>query len=259
MAGHGGGQLMYAPGLVHAESATDNPVDENPPALYGVILGRPMFGSVDIHLSDGQEVVADAGSLNWMDADVGMSTGTYGGCCDAMWRSYAGESWCMNTYTGPGLAGFGFPLPGDLVAFAVYEGKGWMLSKGAFVAGSTNLQITGKCNACTCFFGMDEGAFLTAVKLVEGSEKPGLFYAGGYGGIDRHRVEAGKTLMIDNGMFFACLYGQKISVSFAGGGAKEFCFSSEGLVMVINGPATVFTQNRDPSIFKPPEDTSGDA
>merc|ERR1712080_568702 len=110
---------------------------------------------------------------------------------------------------------------------------------------------------CCAAMHSGEGLFLTKVTL-ESGEEDGIFFAGGYGGINRHDIKAGTTLLIDNGMFFATGHQQKIYVGFTEGGVKSACFSGEGLVMKIRGPCIVFTQNRDPSIFAPPQDTSGD-
>jgi len=247
-------QLYYAPPLGLSDAA--NPVSQTAPALYGILHGRPMFGSVDVHLNE-QSVVCDAGSLLWMQDSLDMETGMAGGCQAACARSCAGESCCLNTYSGVGLVGLGFLLPGDIVSFEVMPDKGWITSKGAFICGSTNIKVSARFAGCCASMYSGEGLFLTKVTLLEG-DGPGIFFAGGYGGIDRHDIEAGRQLLIDNGLFFAAGQHQKLRVGFTDGGYKSACFSGEGLVMKVRGPCVVFTQNRDPSIFKPPEDTSGD-
>lgn len=246
-------QLYFSPPLGLGSSA----IDTDPPALYGVLNGRPMFGSVDVFLTD-QDIVSDAGSLLWMQDGLTMSTSMYGDCTSACGRNCAGESCCMNTYTGTGMVGFGFLLPGDIVAFTVKKDKGWITSKGAFICGSTNLRISGRFTGCCAGASSGEGLFLTKVTLNDGVDGNGIFWAGGYGGIDRHDVAAGQTLFIDNGLFFAAGEKQKITVGWTTGGAKSLFFSGEGIVMKLRGPAIIYTQNRDPSIFKPPEDTTGD-
>lgn len=235
---------------------------ESPAKLFkspiaGVINGRPMFASVDIYL-DGNDVICDAGSLLWMDSGVEMDTSIVGGCCDGCWRSLSGEACCMNTYTGKGKVGLGFTLPGDMVCFRVEQDKGWMISEGAFVCGSSNLKISAKWAGC-CAGAADEGTFLTTVKIDDDS-KVGAFYAGGYGGINQHSIPAGQTLIIDNGMFFASSDKLRLQVAWFGSGSNGSCtamfFSGEGLGMIFQGPAVIYTQNRDPSIFKPPVDNS---
>lgn len=246
--------LYFAPPL----SQGAEQVSTEQPALYGVLHGRPMFGSVDIHLNE-QNVVADYGSLLWMQDSLVMTTGLYGDCCSAIGRNCSGESMCMNTYTGTGMVGFAFTLPGDIISLLVKKDIGWITSQKAFICGSTNIRISGRFAGCCASQLSGEGMFLTKVTLEKDQDGPGIFYAGGYGGINRHDVPSGQTLLVDNGLFFAAGHKQKLRIGWTGGGLKAACFSGEGLVMRLNGPSTIYTQNRDPSIFKPPEDpTSGD-
>jgi len=219
-----------------------------------------MFASVDVYLTDeSPEVVCDAGSLLWMDSGIEMETAIIGGCLDGCWRSMSGESCCQNRYTGKGKVGLGFVLPGDMVCFIVQPGLGWMLSEGAFVCGSPNLKISAKWAGC-CSGAVDEGSFLTTVKLKDEEAKLGGFYAGGYGGINQHNIPAGHSLIVDNGLFFAASDKTRLSVAWYGSGSNGSCtamfFSGEGLGIIFNGPAIIYTQNRDPSIFKPPVDNS---
>jgi uncharacterized protein (TIGR00266 family) len=220
----------------------------NEQSLRGIVSGRPMFASVDIDLDGKQAVVCDAGSLLWKDNDVKMETGCFGTCFNGIGRECAGESCCMNTYSGVGKVGLGFELPGDIMTFGATPGQGWILNKGAFVAGTTNLTISAKfIGCCACLFS-GEGPFLTHVHVKEGG---GMFFAGGFGSIVRHDIPAGRVFFVDNGLFFAAHEKTKIKIRPVGG-VKATCCSGEGLVMAFLGPAVVFTQSRDPSIFDPP-------
>lgn len=248
MAKDGGGDLYCAPAI-----SLDNQFVK--PPILNTISKNHMFGDVQIYLNK-QKVVADTGSLLWMDADLELTTGIYGTCMNGCGRACAGESCCMNTYSGEGLAVLSFVLPGQVVHFLVNPGTGWIFSRGAFIAGSDGLTVTARFAGCCASIFSGEGMFLTKVSLPEDASQPGQCWAGGYGAIDRHTIQGGQALMIDNGLFFAADKKQKIQVTWVGG-VKQACFSGEGLVMQIYGPSTVYTQNRDPSIFRPPEDTSG--
>ncbi len=76
-----------------------------------------------------------------MDGSLSVDTECYGGCCTACLRSCAGESCCMNQYGGAGKLTVGFDTPGDMLSFGVTPGHGWVLTKGAFVAGTPNLKV----------------------------------------------------------------------------------------------------------------------
>jgi uncharacterized protein (TIGR00266 family) len=223
--------------------------------LRGVVSGRPMFGSVDVYLQNGQEVVADGGTLLWMDSSLTMSTGmAAGGCMSGIARECAGESCCLNTYKGDGKVGLGTTLPGDVMTFAVTPESGWVLSKGSYIAGSNNLKVSARfAGCCACLFS-GEGPFLTRVTT---QDPYGMFYAGGYGAITRHDIPAGQVFLVDNGLFFAANDKQKISITIVAGArgcwssCKTAVYSGEGLVMRFYGPCVIFTQSRDPAIFDP--------
>jgi uncharacterized protein (AIM24 family) len=162
----------------------------------------------------------------------------------------------MNTYSKGSKIGFGFTLPGDMMSFGVTPGNGWILSQGAFIAGTSTLRVSGKfTGCCTCAAG--EGLFLTHVTS-EDRKSNGMFFAGGYGSIVRHDVAKGQVLFVDNGLFFAAHELTRITVGLIGG-CRASCCSGEGLVMKFYGPCCIFTQSRDPSIFNPPppQDQSG--
>jgi len=220
----------------------------DPDMLLGVVSGRPMFANVDIDMQSGQKVVADGKTLLWMDGGMQMETGCHGGCCDACGRKCSKESCCMNTYWGGQRIGFGFTVPGDMMSFGVTPGNGWILAQGAFIAGSKNLRVSGKFTGC-CTAAAGEGWFMTHVHC-DDTKQNGMFFAGGYGSIVRHDVGPNQILFVDHGLFFAAHEQTKITVGLIGG-CRASCCSGEGLVMKFYGPCCVFTQSRDPSIFRP--------
>lgn len=219
------------------------------PVLKSVVSGRPMFASVEVFLDQNDQVLGDAGAMTWMDEDIKIETEVKDGCGAGLCRVLANESFCLNTFQGPGKVGFSFDLPGDMVAFAVSPDYGWVLSRGAFICGSTNIKVSGRfAGLCACLM-TDEGPFLTKITSANG---PGVFYAGGFGSIVRHDIPAGQVFFCDNGLFFAANDKTKIQVGLVGG-VKATCCSGEGLVMKFYGPCTIFTQSRDPSLFLPPD------
>jgi len=220
--------------------------------LNAVVSGRPMFASVDVDLAGDKAVVSNGGSLLTMDTALTMETGCHGGCWQGIQRECAGESCCMNTYTGVGKVGFHYPLPGDLMSFGVTPGNGWILAKGAFISGSKELKVNARfAGLCACFFS-GEGPFLTHVECDQGGA-PGMFFAGGFGSIIRHDVQPGTILLVDHGLFFAAHESTRLRVRMFGG-LKTCCCSGEGFVMRFQGPCTVFTQSRDPTMLRRAEE-----
>jgi len=218
--------------------------------LNAEIFHRPAFAHVEVVLQDrAQEMLAQAGSLKWMDSGMDLSTSCYGGCCPALCRSLAGNRCCINKYAGPGKVTVGFDLPGDILPFAAVRSRGWILTDDAFVCGTANTVVSGRFSGCTVCLCGGEGAFLTHIHTRAEDEKPALFYAGGYGQIQKQFVPEGKTLCVGKGLFFACTDDVKIEIGLPGGCTECLC-SGEGFVMKFHGPCTVYTQNRDPHVIK---------
>jgi len=228
----------------------DQTAFSDPSTLLNVsIENRPSFAHAKVSLAEGQEVLGDWGSLLWMDGAMKMDTWCHGGLWRAWWRVCAQEHCCRNKYTaapGGSEIAFGDDLPGDLLPFAVTPGNGWILSHGAFLCGTSNIQVDARFAGClTCCFG-GEGPFFSRITV---DDKAGLFFAGGYGQIQRNEVAEGKTLLVHAGMFFAANEKMNIGVGWPGG-CWSFCFSKEGWVMKFSGPCVVYTQNRDPDYFR---------
>lgn len=214
------------------------------PMYNAVVNDRPAFAHVAVYLNQGQSIMADGGAMLWMDGTLQMETAC-GDCGPACYRSCAGESCCQNTFHGPGNVSFGFKLPGDCLPFAVTPDFAWILTSGAFICGTPNIKITARfAGCCTCCCG-GESAFLTKIESPEGA---GMFYAGGYGALSRHEIPAGKTMFIDDGLFFAAHADTDIEVGIPGG-CISCLYGGEGIVMKFHGPAVVYTQNRNPAIW----------
>jgi len=230
----------YYPWLANTASGTE----ENG-LLNGVIHHRPCFAHVEFTLAQGQVVLADGGALIWKDAGLAMTT-VVGDCCPACWRKCAGESCCQNKFTGPGKAAFSFKLPGDIHPFLV-ESVAWKLSAGAFICGTQNVEVSTEFGGCFAFMCGGEEAWLS--KCSSSDDQKALFYAGGYGAITEHKVPEGNTLQMSSGCFFAAPEDSSFELRMPGGCCSCF-FGGEGIVVAITGDTTVFTQNRNPAIWK---------
>ena len=217
----------------------DIPMNSNKILDYE-IHGGPSFATVEVNLAPGQQIIAEAGAMAYMDGTVEMKTSAKGGVLKGIARKFTGESFFINTFTGPGKVAFTTGLPGDIIPLTTSpEQGGWILSRDAFIAGTANVTVSSKWGGLKSMIG-GEGAFLTHVKAEEGE---GLFFAGGYGAIKKHEIPPGKELIVDNGLFFATSEHTQFTISKVGG-LKSLFFGGEGLVMKFKGPAVVLTQSR---------------
>jgi uncharacterized protein (AIM24 family) len=169
-------------------------------------------------------------------------------------RPFGGESLFQNVYSVPadgtnatGEVCFASCFPGDAMYLPMDKDETWMLSRGAYLASSTNVKVSGKLNwRGLVRVGQDEGLVLPTVKCADG---PGGLFVAAYGGFRAHVLAAGETLLVDNGMFLMCRKrsdGQpdyklvKLGASFV----SSF-LGGEGIGMQFEGPGTVYTQSRN--------------
>jgi uncharacterized protein (AIM24 family) len=201
-------------------------------------------------LAPGEKVRASAKAMIWMDGHVRVDT-KCADVCDGIWRQCAGESCCVNEFTGPAGGGsvtFATDLPGDMLPFGVMPGagNGWVVASGSYLCGTSNLTVTARfagCAACCCG---DVKPWL--VKCIVQGDQPAMFWAGGYGALTRHEIPAGKTFFLDNGLFFAANEQVNIELGLPGG-FISCCCGGEGVVMKFTGPCVVYSQNRSPHIW----------
>jgi uncharacterized protein (TIGR00266 family) len=203
------------------------------------ILGGEMFSTVTIDLKANEQVLAEAGSMAYMDGKVDMNTSTGGGVWKGLKRSFSGESFWQNTFTGPGKVTLANSLPGDSEAFKINPNEGWILTRDAYLGGTTNIEVSSKWGGFKTMF-TSEGALLTHVKSTAGD---GLFFAGCYGAIKKHEIAEGEEFTVDNGLFFATPEKTNFKMSKMGGW-KSFFLGGEGIILRFFGPCIVYTQSR---------------
>ncbi|CEO97126.1 Mitochondrial biogenesis AIM24 [Plasmodiophora brassicae] len=219
-------------------------VDAVPQQLEYNLTGRPAFAIVNVFLRGQQRVLASAGKMQWMDSGLQVETSCPDGACG---RCLAKETLCMNTFNGIGGITFGLKEPGDILPFAVGPGNGWIVSHTTFVCGTDNIKVSAAFPGCMMACCGGEGFFLTHVSMKNHGES-GMFFAGGYGEIIRHDIPAGKTMYIDNGLFFAVHESTKFEIGILN--LKTCLFGQQGFIMKFHGPCALFTQSRDPRIFR---------
>lgn len=235
-------------------SKSENIIDVK--GLQATIENSPSFAHVLVTLNGEEEgIVGDHGAMLWQNATgdgLNIDTGCHmGGCCAGYWRGhFAGEHFCMNKYTGTGEVAFGFELPGDIVAYSCSDDAGWYISKGSFICGTSNLVVSAKWAGCYAYCCSGEGGMLTWVHS-KGDGSANAFFAGGFGDIQKQTIPDGMTLYVNNGLFFAAPDDMEMKIAVAGGCCTTACCcGGEGWVMTFEGPTTVYTQNRDPDVFK---------
>jgi uncharacterized protein (AIM24 family) len=208
------------------------------------------FDELCFDLRAGQSVLVEAGALSYMDAAVNakVEKNSIAG------YMFSGESLFRNRLTAPSEGGpykvcVAPVLPGSIVALQLFAGDEYVISRGAFLAGTVGVSVTANFRPAGILVG--EGVALTLVSLEAGVQN-GSVWISGFGVAHKQVLNSpADSLWVDNGMFLAMKQtpGAVFNISMTGGLATTL-FGGEGLAMTFTGPCEVYTQSRNINNFK---------
>jgi uncharacterized protein (TIGR00266 family) len=242
-----------------SSSGSSSSYDEEPVKPYNYeITGGQAFAELIVQLNPGQRIMADAGALQFMREGVERGSAKLGGggglskILGAATRVAAGESAFQVQYRAKNDASsdesrrlaLASSLPGNVLAIEMRPGESYKLSRGAFLACSHCVKISGKLNwrgAITV--GQDQGIVLPVAKC-EGNDA-GTLFVSSYGSYVKHTLREGESLLVDNGLFLACPGDVTYEVVTLAGSLTSALLGGEGLGMKFSGPCTIFTQSRN--------------
>ena len=125
------------------------------------IEAQPSYSLLEVTLDSGEQIVAEAGAMTWMDANVHVETSVRGGLLSGIKRTLlSGESFLQNTYTardGRATVGFGPGQPGDIHAYEM-DGGELLLERGAYLVSTTGVETNADFQGLRGLF--NEGLFV---------------------------------------------------------------------------------------------------
>ena len=207
---------------------------------------------VEIELDPGETVIAEAGSMTYMEQGIEFETkmgdgsdpdeGVFGKLFSAGKRMITGESLFTTHFThhgsGKSRVGFSAPYPGNIVALNMAElGERVYCQKDAFLCAAlgTKIDISFSKRLGRGFFG-GEGFILQKL------EGDGLAFIHAGGTVIEKRLN-GETLRVDTG----CLVGFTDGIDYdiqMSGGLKSMMFGGEGMFLAtLSGTGTVWLQS----------------
>lgn len=207
---------------------------------------------VIIELDPGETVIAEAGAMNYMEADIVFEAklgdgsqpeqGLMGKLLSAGKRAITGESLFMTHFTNLGrgkrCAAFAAPFPGKIIPMNLSQNTGEILcQKDAFLCAAlgTRLDIAFQRRLGAGFFG-GEGFILQRL------QGDGMIFMHGCGTIIERELK-GETLRLDTG----CLVAFEPSIDYdieRAGNLKSMFFGGEGLFLAtLRGHGRVWLQS----------------
>lgn len=196
------------------------------------------------NLAPGQSMMAEAGAMVYMDADIRMNTAASGGLFQSLKRGIAGGGFFVSEFTHAGeldvaKVAFSAPYPGKIMPIQL--GKlpgGFICQKDAFLCAEsgTEIDIAFTKRLGAGFFGGD-GFVLQSLK---GS---GVAFIHAGGALIKHKLGPGEVMRIETGALVGFTEGVDYNIEFVGG-FKNSLFGGEGLFLSnVRGPGTVIIQS----------------
>jgi uncharacterized protein (TIGR00266 family) len=203
----------------------------------------PSYSLLEVSLEPNEVIVAEAGAMIYMTPQITVKTRKRES--ESLWRTIkttvlGGESFFVNEYIaekGPGKVGFAPAPVGDIQPLKVEAGRGLILQKSAYLASTEGVQLD------TEWQGFKKGLFGQSLFMLKVSGE-GQLFVNAFGAIDRHSLENGESLIVDNYHLVAFDDTCKYTVRKFGG-LKSTILGGEGLVTEVQGPGEVYVQTKN--------------
>ena len=204
------------------------------------ILHQPSFSLAVLQLQSEQSIMAEAGAMVSMSANVELQSQMKGGLLGALKRAAGGESAFVSTFTargGPGEVTLAPGTPGDIAAIELTN-QTFFVQSSSYLAGDAGLNVDTKWGGAKSFFG-GEGLF---VLMVQGQ---GLLLVSSFGAIHRKTLGPGERYVVDTGHLVAWEGTTQYTLRKAAAGFFRSMVSGEGIVAEFSGPGEILIQTRN--------------
>ena len=201
------------------------------------IVCAPSYSLIEMNLNEDESVIVEPGSMAWMDTTIKPKTEMKGGFFAGLKRSFAGESFFLNTYTaegGSGAIGIAPGYSGDIVVRELNNETLYM-ERGAYLCHVGNIETSATWEGFSGTFA--EGMFGLRVRGT------GLLFFGSYGDIQEVEVDGSYT--VDNGYAVAWEQNLDYSIGRSGRSIRSFLFSDQ-LICRFHGNGKLWVQTRSP-------------
>jgi uncharacterized protein (TIGR00266 family) len=195
-----------------------------------------------VKLDANESVTAEAGAMTYMEPNIEVNTrkreksllGTIG------LALLGRQSFFVNDYRakdGPGEVAFVAAPVGDIDLLEVNSNQGYIIQSASYIASTQQVDLDMK------WQGFTKGLFGQGLFMIKATGKGNLFI-NTFGAIDKHTLDAGKTLIVDN--FHLVAFSDTCDYKVRKfGGLKSTLLGGEGLVTEIRGPGDVYIQTKN--------------
>jgi uncharacterized protein (TIGR00266 family) len=203
---------------------------------------KPSYSMLVVKLEPGEYVTAEAGAMTYMEPNIDVKTrkreksllGTLG------LALLGRQSFFVNDYRaekGPGEVAFVSAPVGDIEKLDVKPNQGYIIQSASYIASTQKVDLDMK------WQGFTKGLFGQGLFMIKVSGE-GKLFINTFGAIDKHTLDAGKSLIVDN--FHLVAFSDSCDYDVRKfGGLKSTILGGEGLVTEIRGPGDVYIQTKN--------------
>ena len=201
------------------------------------LICGPSYAAVEIELSPGEELVAEAGAMAWMDDSIRVRTEARGGLLKGIGRKFTGESFFQNTYYVEGAAGqiaLAPGVPGDIIPYEM-QNEVLIMERGAYLGHIGDIETS------VSFEGF-RGVFAEGLLALQVTGT-GLLFFNAYGDVQEIAVDGNYT--VDSGYAVAWQASLDYSIGRTGRSISSFLFGDQ-LISRYHGKGKLWVQTRSP-------------
>ena len=203
---------------------------------------KPSYSMLVVKLEPNESVTAEAGAMTYMEPNIAVKTrkrersllGTIG------LALFGKQSFFVNDYKAkstPGEVAFVSAPVGDIDILEVKPNQGYIIQSASYIASTQNVELDIK------WQGFTKGLFGQGLFMIKVSGE-GKLFINTFGAIDKHTLDAGKSLIVDN--FHLVAFSDTCSYDVRKfGGLKSTILGGEGLVTEVRGPGDVYIQTKN--------------
>jgi uncharacterized protein (TIGR00266 family) len=203
---------------------------------------QPSYSLLEVTLEPGETITGEGGALTYMTPEIEVNARSREKSILGTLKTsiLGGQSLFVTDFTARGgngkLALVAAPI-GDITKLKVEPSKGWIVARSGYLASTQGVDLDVR------WEGFSRGLFGQGLFMLKASGEGDLFI-NTFGAIDKHELEAGEQLVVDNfhlaAFSDACEYEVRRF-----GGWRETILSGEGFVTNIEGPGEVYVQTKN--------------
>lgn len=203
---------------------------------------QPSYSMLEVELEKDEQITGEAGSLTYMSPNIEVQTRTREKSILGSLKTsiLGGQSLFVTDFKAQGkpgkLALVAAPI-GDILKLDITPENGYIIQKSAYLASTQNIDLDVR------WEGFSRGLFGQGLFMIRTTGNGELFI-NSFGALDKHVLEPGEQLVVDNYHLVAfsntCEYEVRKFGSW-----KDTLFSGEGLVTHIEGPGEVYIQTKN--------------